>query len=373
MQATLSRLVSGAGAVVDRAALLVMQRAFATGGDARTPADARTLLERVAEAYGRPEHFADPDSFFRPPPLPTPRTRQVRELPGGGAVWDLEWRSSYEPFLPSYRDEHQRYAANLIAHARWYRLPRPRAALVALHGWGGGTWAFEERAFVVRTWLRAGLDVVLFQLPFHGRRTPRGTRSGLLFPSSHVVRTNEAFAQTIFDLRALAALLADRDLPTVGAIGMSLGGYATALWASVTRDLGFAVPMIPAVSFADLLWRHGEGSRARRRAEERGVSHALLQQVFRVHAPLERAPLVPHDARFIIAGRGDRITPPDQAERLWQHWDRPSIHWFPGGHLAQTGRGDAFRALRRFLVERGFATPRSPHEPHEPHEPRSPQ
>jgi pimeloyl-ACP methyl ester carboxylesterase len=62
---------------------------------------------------------------------------------------------------------------------------------------------------------------------------------------------------------------------------------------------------------------------------------------------------------MIIAGRGDRITPPDQAEALWHHWQRPPLFWFPGGHLAQVGRGDAFRAMGRFLRGLGFtAAPR---------------
>jgi predicted alpha/beta hydrolase family esterase len=76
--------------------------------------------------------------------------------------------------------------------------------------------------------------------------------------------------------------------------------------------------------------------------------------VFAVHMPTARAPKVPHAARMIVAGRGDRITPPDQAERLWNHWERCAIHWFPGGHLAQVGRADALRAVRRHLDQLGL-------------------
>ena len=65
-------------------------------------------------------------------------------------------------------------------------------------------------------------------------------RSGALFPSANLVRTNEAFGQAVFDLRALAAYLRANGAPSVGAIGMSLGGYTTALWASVDPTLAFA-------------------------------------------------------------------------------------------------------------------------------------
>ena len=56
----------------------------------------------------------------------------------------------------------------------------------------------------------------------------------------------------------------------------------------------------------------------------------------------------------MIAGRGDRITPPEQAEALAAHWGVP-IAWFDGGHLAQVGRGDALRDVRRKLGALGFA------------------
>ncbi len=345
------RLITRAGAALDGAALRIMGAAMERSGPRRPPAHAAELLRELADFYGRDEHIHDPDRFFvRPEPARVAVTRRG-DLSDGGAILDLDFPSTYEPRHPAYRREHERYVENLTAHARWFRAGGPmRMAMICLHGWGGGGYWLEERAFVARYWLRAGLDVVLFQLPFHGHRAPRqAPRSGALFPSPHVVRTNEGFAQAVSDLRALIAWLRSRDVPAAGLIGMSLGGYTTALMASLERDLAFAVPMIPAVSMSELMWRHGAGSPARRRAEAVGVTQHLLDAAFRVHAPLARPPLVAAERRFLIAGRGDRITPPDQALRLWEHWGRPTLHWFPGGHLAQVGRGDAYRALRRWL------------------------
>jgi dienelactone hydrolase len=66
-----------------------------------------------------------------------------------------------------------------------------------------------------------------------------------------VVRTNEAFGQAIWDLRGLALALRADGASAVGAMGMSLGGYTTALWSTIDpEDAGgieFAVAMIPAV------------------------------------------------------------------------------------------------------------------------------
>jgi pimeloyl-ACP methyl ester carboxylesterase len=220
-----------------------------------------------------------------------------------------------------------------------------------LHGWGGGTPWITERSFAVGYWLRHGFDVVAFALPFHGARAPG--QSGVLFPSPNPLRTNEAFGQAVFDLRALAAWLRAKGSSAIGVMGMSLGGYTTALWASVAPSLAFAVAMIPAVSMASLMWRHGEASPARRRAVTAGITEDLLAAAFAVHAPTTRPCAIPRDRRFIIAGRGDRITPPDQAERLAAHWD-VGVTWFDGGHLAQLGRSDALRATRRRLGALGL-------------------
>jgi pimeloyl-ACP methyl ester carboxylesterase len=171
-----------------------------------------------------------------------------------------------------------------------------------------------------------------------------------------VVRTNEAFGQAIADLRALIAhLRATRGAPAVGVMGMSLGGYTTALLATIDPELAFAIPIIPAADMAELMWGHGADSPQRRRAEAVGVDLALLREVFRVHAPLERALRIAPERCMIVAGRGDRITTPQQAEALHRHWGAPALHWFPGGHLAQIGRGDAFRAIRRHLRALGLA------------------
>jgi pimeloyl-ACP methyl ester carboxylesterase len=173
------------------------------------------------------------------------------------------------------------------------------------------------------------------------------------------LRTNEGFGHAIYDLRALSLFLRSRGSDHVGVIGMSLGGYTASLWASIAGvgDVGgldFAVALIPAVSFGHLMWRLGEDSPQRRSAIKAGITQDLLVDAFAVHSPLTRAPRIPKDRLFVIGGRGDQITGADQAEQLAAHWQR-EVLWFDGGHLAQIGRGDAFRTVRRALGELGMA------------------
>jgi len=349
-----------------------MERRMSPRGARRDPAgpgEARARLIALAAAYGDGT-LALPSRFFPAPEPPAMRITPIGDGPLGTQVVDLSYPSDYEPFLPAARDLHLRATENLTAYARWWTSGRGRPTIVLLHGWGGGNHWVTERTFGVAYWLRHGYDVAAFVLPFHGDRAP-GTgamRSGALFPSSNPMRTNEGFGQAIFDLRGLARFLRGRGASVIGALGMSLGGYTTALWASVAGSddaagggIDFAVAMIPAVSMARLMWRHGERSPERLEAAKAGITEDLLIDAFAVHTPTTRPARLARDRLFVIAGRGDRITPPEQAEALAAHWG-VGVRWFDGGHLAQLGRGDAIRDVRRELGALGFAgrEPRMP-------------
>jgi pimeloyl-ACP methyl ester carboxylesterase len=338
-----------ASAALDRGVVRWMERRMTP----RTPridpgGDARGQLIEVARQYN-----AAGDAFFPTPEAPEIALAPVGDGPLGTQVVDVSFGSGYQPFLPAARELYLAHRENFTAHARWWTSDRGRPTIVMLHGWGGGNHWVTARTFAVPYWLRHGYDVVAFVLPFHGPRAPKvkgAVQSGALFPSPNPLRTNEAFGHAIYDLRALAGFLRARGSSAIGAIGMSLGGYTTALWATMQSpgELDFAVAMIPAVSMSRLMWRHGETSPARRRAEQAGISEDLVTDAFAIHSPTARPVRLPRERLFVIAGRGDRITPADHAEELAAHW-RTEILWFEGGHLAQVGRGDALRTVRRGL------------------------
>jgi pimeloyl-ACP methyl ester carboxylesterase len=349
-----------ASAAIDRGVVRFMERRMTPRAPRVELGDARAQLIEVTAAYGAGT-LGHPSRFFPAPGEPAVAVTSVGAGPLGTHVVDLSYPSDYQPFVPAARELHMRAVENLTSHARWWTSERGRPTIVLLHGWGGGNHWVTERTFAVSYWLRHGYDVAAFVLPFHGDRAP-GThpmRSGALFPSPNPLRTNEAFGQAIFDLRGLSRFLRRRGAPVVGALGMSLGGYTTALWASVAGPdddggIDFAIAMIPAVSMARLMWRHGERSPARLRAVRAGITEDMLIDAFAVHAPTTRPARLASERLFVIAGRGDRITPPDHAEALAAHWG-VAVRWFDGGHLAQLGRGDSIRDVRRELGKLGFA------------------
>jgi len=240
----------------------------------------------------------------------------------------------------------------MTCHARWFS-PRERdrrTAVLCLHGWGAGQFGLEERAFPVR-WMVStlGLDVLLVTLPFHAhRRSQRGRTPA--FPSSNPMRANEGFAHAVHDLRALiAALTEDFGFASVGVMGMSLGGYTSALLATVEPHLRFAAPLIPFASLPGLMWEHGEHTASRSRAEARGIERAHFESAFEAITPTRRAAAIPGEHVFVAAGRHDRVTPPEHAHMLHRHFEGSALVTYPGAHLLQLGRGKMFRELGRFL------------------------
>ena len=82
-------------------------------------------------------------------------------------------------------------------------------------------------------------------------------------------------------------------------------------------------------------------------AEEGGeaaLSQDELRRSFRIHSPLSHPLRIAPERTLIVAGRGDRIVPPEHPAALSAYWGGPAIHWFSGSHLAPFGRARVIRA-----------------------------
>ncbi len=268
-------------------------------------------------------------------------------MPSGGSVVDLAWSSDYQPFLGGMAERYDR-PENRVAAARMFRGREPRPVAICVHGYLGGHYGMEERAFPVRWFYKIGLDVALFVLPFHGvRANPR--RNAPPFPGADPRMTNEGFRQAMADLSDFVQWLGHRGHSDVGILGMSLGGYTTALAATVVPDLAFGIPIIPLGSFPDIARDQGRiGSAPEQIAEQ----YAGLERVHRVISPLRRKPLLSPKQLLVIGAKADQITPIAHARRLATHFGAPMEAWH-GGHLLQFGRAEGFRRIGRLLNELG--------------------
>ena len=300
----------------------------------------RTVAAEVLEAARRNAErgwLEDPERAHpAPPTLEKPRLVS-RELRGTGPFEHLTFSSEYEPHD---REIHSQYLAveeNRTAHVYlWRHRGEPRPTLLAIHGYGMGRIGFDARVFDIRRLHNElGLDVAAVVLPLHGPRAML-RRSGAGFLDGHPLWTNAAFTQAIWDLRRVSGWLRAQGVPALGAHGLSLGGYTTALFASLESGLACAIPAVPVANLARLSWLAMDEA-GRHAAEASGLDEEALERAWWIHCPLRFAPRVPPAGRLIVAAAADRITPPDQAQALFEHWERPAIHWFPGTHVGWTG------------------------------------
>lgn len=294
------------------------------------------------------------------------REKEARDpcfRPTAGRCVNLAWPSRFEPYNRRLRDRYVAHAENLVAYARYFRHDGPaRPTIILVHGFAAEAYRFNERLFQAR-WLyeKLGLDVVCFTLPFHGPRRGKGSAySGQRFIANGMCWTAEAFRQTVLDFRALLHYLEHvRGAPAVGVSGISLGGYTTALLASLEPRLAFAIPNVPIVSLPDVMleWNPA-GTLMKAAMAAAGISLAELRYRMAVHSPLSFTPQIAKERLMIIGGVGDRLAPPKHARLLWDHWERPAIHWFPGNHLIHLDQGEYLRYMAGFLARNGFLPPR---------------
>lgn len=318
-----------------------------------------TRAERAAlEFYADLAAAKDPAASFpaptRPPRVSTRPANPIAEWAAHGRVENVRFASSFEAVNPAIRERRLGYARNNVVHAQhWRHDDGPHPTLCLIHGFMGSAYLFNGLFFSLPWFYRAGYDILLYTLPFHGRRAERGSPfSGYGYFADGLAGFAEAMAQAVHDFRSVVDYLEHTGVDRIALTGMSLGGYTSALIAGVDDRIQAVIPNVPVVTPdaafddwfpANLLVKLGN----RITRADRDLTTAASAY----HSPLNYAPLVPKDRRLIITGLGDRLAPPEQAELLWKHWDRCAFHWFPGNHVLHVSQPDYLRRMTRFLSE----------------------
>jgi pimeloyl-ACP methyl ester carboxylesterase len=351
------KMLGSAASAVDKAVVAAMH---AHGARDRARAEKMTHAQRLEVLAQIHASYSDHDRFFDFSRAIEPTLREVR--PG---VYDAAWESTFEPYLADVSEKYLAHLDNRTARARLFLRGGKRPVVIAIHGYLGGYYVFEEATWPIAWMQKRGLDVALPVLPFHALRG--GQRRGAPpFPSADPRLTNEGFRQAAADIIGLAKWLRERGAPAVGVIGVSLGGYTSSLLATVstrreseaTKANGgsafdFVVPMIPLASVADFAREQGRLGIG----DEVEEQHAALEKANWIVSPLARPLKVQKSRALVIAAENDCITPSSHAKRLAAHFDCEMMT-IAGGHLVQIGRGDAYRAFGKMLVREGIISPR---------------
>jgi len=288
----------------------------------------------TAYALFRERGWLDDPGTYHPAPPPL---ESVRSTPLRIGRWDCEalsFESGFEPptDVPG-RDRWLAHANNQTAHALVLRRNRPGPWLIFIHGFGMGDFKQNFRAFRAgQLHESAGINVALFVLPVHGARSPGGFNGRQFFGLSPLDFVH-AESQAIWDLRRLIDWIRRQGATQVGLSGLSLGGYTSALLASIEDGLDCVIAGVPPTDVLNT----GEilsSSIERRIPAAAGVDLARDRAIQRVVSPLAMPCRVAHGGRYIFAATGDQFVPIEQVRALWQHWERPRICWCTGSHVS---------------------------------------
>ncbi len=327
----------------------------------RSAPDAKAL-ERVnnevaaaLQFYGHKGWLEQPEGFFAaPPPLTDVEVRPVNSM--GRRYERIVFDSHYEPHVGEPGSERWlSYTANNREYALLLRHRKSRPWVVCVHGAVMGRAAMDLTLF--RAWhlyRDLGLNVVLPVLPQHGPRG-RGLPAGGAFPSGDLLNDVHMVAQGVWDIRRLLSWIRSQQPDAkIGLNGLSLGGLLTSLVASLDDELICAILGVPVVDLFGLLGRHA----GLRRGDPARQTLERARPISRMISPLAMTPRVPMQGRFVYAGVADRLVHPrDQVTRLWEHWGRPEIEWYQGGHTGFFQSQPVQRFVDDALMQSGLVDP----------------
>ncbi|MFN8599250.1 MAG: hypothetical protein U0842_02175 [Candidatus Binatia bacterium] len=301
----------------------------------------RSEVESAIDLFAEQGWIDEPEGYHRKPSALVPQT-VARETVRGLPFEHLTFDSGYEPWDGEPGAERwMSYEANHVGHVRLFRHPGPpRPWLVCIPAYRMGHLQVDVAGFRAH-WLHRdlGLNVAIPVQPFHGPRTIPGTRGGDGYLCGDFVDTLHAQAQMLWDLRRLTAWLRqEHAAPAVGIYGVSLGAYTAAALASIEEGFDCVVIGIPAIDFVELLHSHIPPALLRG-TELLGFPWERVATMLRVVSPLALQLRNDRTRCYLFGGLADTLTPPRQTLALWEHWGRPRLVQYRGGHVS-------------FLVER---------------------
>jgi len=307
-------------------------------------------VDAALAAYDVNGWAENPHAFYAPPPAPE-RTALTPRRVGRTNYSLLSFDSRYEPHpeVPG-ADRWKDLQASGRAYAFVLQHAGPdRPWLVNLHGYSSGK-PLDLVAFRAQQHHRKlGYNVIQPVLPVHGLRARRPNRSGQGFLTLDYVQHLHSFGHAVWDVRRCLEWVRQQGATSITLHGVSLGGMMTALLSALDPGIDRAIVGTPLVDLTRPV-RHETAPPARSAYERHGLLDERLDLVHRVVAPLGLSCAVPEPGRFVYAGVVDRMTTPGEAYRLWDHWNRPEVCWYPGSHCASAWSREARSFVDQILA-----------------------
>jgi len=298
--------------------------------------------------------YADWDGsrpFFNTPATP-PEAVVIESRPFGEGRRDLlRFASRFTPNNPAMRLDMTRDENNQSAYLHLWRHgdDTRRPLVLCVHGFGMAGPGRAERMFKIAKLFEQGMDVALYHLPHHWRRSASPPNNPFLRPQD-VPFTIEEWVRNVHDLHSSVLLLRELGYARVGLIGASLGGLTAALYATTEPLVEFMFLVVPATNLESFL-----APRASRMAfaPDGALATATRAALCRI-APASYRPRIDVDRIAVVAHEGDRICPEHYTRDLVARWDLEHYTRVVGGHWVYLDRKTRGRTWYGWLERHGF-------------------
>lgn len=278
------------------------------------------------------------------------QTEERRRIKGG-KIYRCKLRSGYQHYPQMPLPDSAIEKGDSIRFEHWiHERDSALGSVIVLHGFAMGWPVIDAVALSASQWFERGFNVVLLTLPDHGsRRAPGALFSGQSYTVPHAVLLAAAVRRAIHEIFELKSWLRSQSSQPVGLVGMSLGGYLASLCAGLSDDFDFLIPIVPPACMGDLAWRVYRDTGYHRAGPDKTLTEENMRAAFYVHSPLAHPRKIARERILIAAGAGDRIVPPEHPSALWEHWERPKIHWLRGSHMAPVANRSLMRVVTQHL------------------------
>ncbi|MDF2713506.1 MAG: PGAP1-like family protein [Paenibacillus sp.] len=204
--------------------------------------------------------------------------------------------------------------------------------VIFVHGWRMSSLDRIKRMFQKQL-MDSGWNLYYFTLPYHFQRKPeQSIYSGEYMVSADIHRTLQAVRQAVVDLRTLIGWIKANKSGPVVVIGVSLGGLFTNLTALVESRIDAMVSIFYANRLSYSIWNTIPGKYIRADLEHHGVNYGDLVRYWKITEPSQSVPILRNDRILLISAKNDQYVHIEDADFLWEAWDRPARHVLDCGH-----------------------------------------
>lgn len=228
---------------------------------------------------------------------------------------------------------------------------KPAPLVILIHGMGD--YSLTPLRPLARALAARGIASFIMQLVFHSSRQPRVVRER--FPNLTPEEWLEGYHTSVIEVCQIADWALGR--PEIGAgrlglLGISLGGFISAIAMGVDRRIGVGVLIVAGGNSAKItrLSRHStmrqgfqpgeaEYRETLRRYQyyrdeiaKKGLENVAPERPSYLTDPLTFAPFLKGRPLLMLNARWDKAIPREATLDLWDASGRPEICWFPASH-----------------------------------------